>query len=401
MTTPGISPLDTLDIKKRLDRLQSDVDFIKNHMSSYLGNGTGLTHLIDETPIYINTDDFGCPANFINGGRYEEEYYAVLASFRKPDSIFLDIGANLGVFSLRLAPLIRKGKALAFEPNNTIRELFKRSVHLNGWKDLITVFEYGVSDQDQRLVLAVPEGHAGGASLQPAGSKGVEIEVRRLDELLFNMGHFDIAKIDVEGHELEALRGMTRLLRQSPGAVVLFEKLVAHSGIEADIVQLFATAEMAVYRVDGLTLTKVNLAQFADSEAYFLAARPSTIGNDFERNFLRIYPDDLHVIEGSVLQDRLVIESSVPEGALLFHGPYWFLPRGAYTMHVDADIEGEVSIAATEKFGYPVQEFVVSGPSRSFDFIVDRDLTHFEIVGRSAGEYARIRLDNICLTRRG
>ena len=55
----------------RLDRLQNDLTFVKTRTNSYLGAGTGLTWLVDETPIYVNTDDFGCPSNFMNGGRYE------------------------------------------------------------------------------------------------------------------------------------------------------------------------------------------------------------------------------------------------------------------------------------------------------------------------------------------
>jgi len=75
--------------QRRLDRLQNDISFIKNRLSSYLGDGTGLTYLVDETPIYINSNDFGCPSNFLNGGRYEEENQQVLASFRRPNSVFL------------------------------------------------------------------------------------------------------------------------------------------------------------------------------------------------------------------------------------------------------------------------------------------------------------------------
>jgi len=170
------------DIKRRLDRLQNDMDFVKNHMSSYLGDGTGLTHLIDETPIYINTNDFGCPANFINGGRYEEDYLFVLASFRTPSSVFLDIGANLGVFSLRMAPLVRNGRIFAFEPNPSIRELLMRSVHLNGLGALISIQPVGASDTDRRLVLSVPQGHAGGGRVvSPGGDfSGLDTGVRKI-----------------------------------------------------------------------------------------------------------------------------------------------------------------------------------------------------------------------------
>jgi hypothetical protein len=92
-----------IDIDRKLDRILNDVDFIKQHMSAYLGSGVGISYLVDETPIYLATLDFGVSANLINGGRYEENHLQVLSSFLKPHSVFLDIGANLGVFTLRLS----------------------------------------------------------------------------------------------------------------------------------------------------------------------------------------------------------------------------------------------------------------------------------------------------------
>lgn len=390
------------NILRHQERLQNDVEFVKNHISSYLGNGTGLTHLIDETPIYINTNDFGCPANFINGGRYEEEYFAVLASFRRPDSVFLDIGSNLGVFSLRMAPLLRHGKIHAFEPNDAIRQLFARSIHLNGIKHQINLYGVGVSDSDQRLSLSVPEGHAGGGSLAALDGEaaGMAIEVRRLDGLLPDVS-FDIAKIDVEGHELQALRGMTDMLRRSGNAVLLFEKLNANSGIESDLMDLFAAVGMSVYRIDGVTLTPVDLPQFSASEAYFLAARPAVIGEELTRNFIALYPDDLYAVAATVQGGRLMADGAPEPGTLLFHGPYWYLPRGSYRVTVDGEIEGEFSLAMAEKFGYPVEAFVVSAQTRSFNVVVERDLTHFEVVGRALSGRLAIGLDSIRFTRIG
>ncbi len=391
------------DIIRRLDRLQNDIDFVKNHISSYLGNGVGLTHLVDETPIYINTNDFGCPANFINGGRYEEEYYSILASFRKPNSIFLDIGANLGVFSLRMAPMLRKGKIFAFEPNALIRTLLSRSVHLNGLASLVTIYEVGASDSDQKLVLSIPEAHAGGANVVPAGSDipGVEIQVRRLDGILSDVPNFDIAKIDVEGHELSVLRGMTGLLSKSPQAVMLFEKLNLNSGIEADLISLFSAYGMNVYRVDGYELKEINLEEFSASSAYFLAARPDVIGLEKSRNFLDIYPDDLYVIAGGVSGNKLTINFSSGSGGLLFHGPYWYLPRGTYNIFVEGIFNDEVAFTIAERFGYRVADFVVSNHARSSQIVVDRDLTKFEVVGRSIHDKARFSLSRIRFTRIG
>src|SRR5215471_13901147 len=90
-------------IKKSIDIIHEDVTFIRTHMSSYLGNDIAITYLNDETPIYVNANDFGGPANLISGGRYEEENLNLLLSFVRDDTVFLDVGANLGFYSLQIA----------------------------------------------------------------------------------------------------------------------------------------------------------------------------------------------------------------------------------------------------------------------------------------------------------
>lgn len=389
---------------KPLHRLQIDLEFVKNRMSSYLGEGMGLTHLVDETPIYLNTADIGCPANFINGGRYEEEYLQVLASFCRPDTVFLDIGANLGVFSLRLAPYLREGRIMAFEPNARIRELFGRSVHLNGLRERIEIFECGASDETAELVLEVPQGHAGGGHVEPArpGDTRARIHVRPLDEVLHELPAFHVAKIDVEGHELHALRGMQRLLARSPQAVVLFEKLVPRAGLEAPLMELFSSHGMQVWRIDGVRIELVDLASFEQATAYFLAARPATVGQELDRGFVCIRPGHLfkqlaHERGGSL------VPAAGPhgEGALLFHGPYWYLPRGVYRVQVQGALHRPVQFQVTEKYGYSVTQAVLQGVSPQFDFVAERDLTHFELVGRATGADPAFEIESLRVTRIG
>lgn len=403
LSQPREGAIDVIGQQRRMERLQNDLDFIKNRLSSYLGDGAGLTYLVDETPIYINTNDFGCPANFLNGGRYEEEYFQVLTSFRRPDSVFLDIGANLGVFSLRLAPFLRYGHIYAFEPNRLIHELFSRSIHLNGLKNQIELLNIGASDQTGELVLSVPEGHAGGASVVLVGSNPGDqrIMVRRIDDVLRELPAFHIAKIDVEGHELNVLRGMIELLGRSPDAVLVFEKLVGNAGLEADLMEILSNLGLKIYRIDGVTLRAVDLAEFVASEAYFLAARHETVNHELDRNFLTIYPRDLFAINCTQINGVMVGSGSQPANSVIFHGPYWYLPKGSYRLKITGKVAGSIRLVLAEKFGYPVAEFEVNEDKCSFDFVVDRDLSKFEIVGRSNGAIFEFEVQNFRLTRLG
>jgi len=391
--------------QRRLDRLQNDISFIKNRLSSYLGDGTGLTYLVDETPIYINSNDFGCPSNFLNGGRYEEENQQVLASFRRPNSVFLDIGANLGVFSLRLAPMMRQGHVYAFEPNKKIHELFSRSVHLNGLRHLIDIFELGASDREQEMVLSIPSGHAGGASVTEAlaGSapESGRIRVSTLDKTLQGLPEFHLAKIDVEGHELNALRGMAGLVARSSDAVILFEKLGQNTGIESELKDFFDHLGMVIYRIDGVTLVPVNLPRFCIDQAYFLAAHPERIVGEVVRNFIDLYPADFFGLHTLVRDELLVGNARVHSLCVIFHGPYWYLPRGTWRLSVNGRVDVPLKIVIAEKFGYQVADFILSAQRMTCDFIIENDLSHFEIVGRAVEESVSFAIRSIRLTRLG
>lgn len=392
------------ELKMILNRIQYDIEYIKNHMSSYLGKGIAVTSLINETPIYINSNDYGCPSNFINGGRYEEENFSILASFRKPDSIFLDIGANLGVFSLRMAPLVKNGKVFAFEPNPKIRNLFTQSVHLNGMSDTISIFEVGASDCDKTVFLSIENSHAGGAAVTenyvPNDVKlsQLTIEVRRLDGVLSEIPRFDIAKIDVEGHELSVLNGMTNLLKRSPQSIVLFEKLDMNSGIEKELSNFFSSHGKNVYRVDGDSLVEISLSEFCDSSSYFLAAHPDMVSKQFKRNILFVYSEDLLSAHG-VINKKSYFCNTVSD-SLIFHGPYWYLQRGTYDIYIEGEFTSDFTLTISEKFGCKIADFQVSNSNRDFNLIVDRDLTKFEFVARS-NKNIEIQIKFIRLTRLG
>ena len=97
-------------LEQKVDRLSDDIRFVRQRLTTYIGNGTALTFLADVSPFLVNSDDFGGPGNFIAGGRYEQANLDVLLSYLRPDSVVLDIGANLGFFTVKLAQRVRRAE---------------------------------------------------------------------------------------------------------------------------------------------------------------------------------------------------------------------------------------------------------------------------------------------------
>jgi len=106
------------EIGEKIDRVFRYVETVRRRQTITLEPNIVLTYLEDDIPIYVNSNDDGCPTNLINNGMYETETYQVLRSFSILGTKFADIGANLGVFSLRLAPILQRGgEIFSFEPH--------------------------------------------------------------------------------------------------------------------------------------------------------------------------------------------------------------------------------------------------------------------------------------------
>jgi FkbM family methyltransferase len=234
----------TSRIEAELRQVRLELDFVRSRLSCYVGGGIALTYLVDETPIFVNANDFGGPFNLMNGGRYEEENVDVLFSFIKEDTVFLDIGANIGFFSLKISRRLGpNGRVYGFEPHPLLYDLLCRNVYVNGLRDVVTCFKLALSDKNTNATLQYPVGHLGGGHVGAGDVSGhtlVDAELKRLDDVLGADFRCDLVKIDVEGHEINVLDGMKNIVINSPQIKILFEKLMPNAGTEAALDAYFA-----------------------------------------------------------------------------------------------------------------------------------------------------------------
>lgn len=400
-----VARLDAID--KKLDRLWLGIDFLRTHQGTYLGDGIALTHLIDETPIIVNSNDFGGPMNYISGGRYEQDNLDVLLSFVRPDTVFLDIGANLGFFTLQIARRIaRKGRVFAFEPHPMLFDLLNRNVFLNGFSHVVTAHNFGVSDRAAPVEFHYPTGHLGGGYVATHQSDAnhtiISSEVKRLDDVLGSMAAVDLVKINVEGHELQVLRGMERIVRESPRIKILLEKLGRNAGSEDGMKEFFDRMGMKLYSVEsGAVLREVgSLQAMRDWSGYLLAARANQI-DEMNRARFDIYPAQLNLKDWAALTPDGIARLEARRGEILFYGPYWFLGRGVWRVSVRGQISGQIELTIAERFGYRAHAIRLEAGRVQDTFVCERDLVNFECVARPASERASINFTGIEFLRVG
>jgi FkbM family methyltransferase len=152
--------------------------------------------------------------------RYEPEVTRLLlATVRlEPGDVVFDVGANIGWYSLVLDRQAPPGvDILAFEPDPDNHALLRENLARNGTRGVTPVRAAAGPVPSRQQLFRYGTGNAGRHSLLPIhGGEAVEVETVRLDDAWDAHGLGDrplrLIKIDVEGYELEALRGAPRLL---------------------------------------------------------------------------------------------------------------------------------------------------------------------------------------------
>lgn len=113
--------------------------------------------------------------------------------------VFVDVGANQGLYSIRLG--MTASAVYSLEPNPTFLRILARNVDLNGMNNRITLVPLAAWDSDTTLKMTQLTIRSGG---------DFEVRAKPLDEIVQSPDP-DLVKIDVEGAELRVLRGMQSL----------------------------------------------------------------------------------------------------------------------------------------------------------------------------------------------
>jgi FkbM family methyltransferase len=152
-------------------------------------------------------------------GRYERENVATLKALVRPGMTCWDVGANIGQMTRVLSRLVGPtGKVVSVEPGPRNADYLR---HHCG--KAITVLEAAVSNTNGYAHFS-GDGRSD-AKIRDDGA--LLVHTITLDDMLLRYPHPHLVKIDIEGHELEAFRGATRLLSVvQPVLVVEFHGIV-------------------------------------------------------------------------------------------------------------------------------------------------------------------------------
>jgi FkbM family methyltransferase len=160
------------------------------------------------------------------GGMFERSTAAVLSKLTKPSSLVLDIGANIGAHTFRLANLVGpKGRVMAFEPTEFAFRKLRRNLDLNpSLASRVETFHCFLTANDGANVPSAiysswPLGAEAGLHPKHLGREmqTEAAQARSLDSILNERADrkVQLVKLDVDGFECNVLRGATSLLRDT------------------------------------------------------------------------------------------------------------------------------------------------------------------------------------------
>jgi FkbM family methyltransferase len=135
-----------------------------------------------------------------------------------PGNTIIDVGAGYGWETLNFARRVgRAGRVVAIEAHPTLAAMLKRNVDLNGLKQ-VTPLNYAIADSAQSLFIEDDlVGHIGNAVSRTEDSDKIEVQARSLDQLCseLGIGTVDFLKMNIEGAEQIAIRGMTDMIART------------------------------------------------------------------------------------------------------------------------------------------------------------------------------------------
>jgi len=210
---------------------------------------------VDGDRLYVASLDRWLAALGWKVGLLERGERRLMARIVRPGMVAVDVGANVGVHTLRLARAVgAAGRVHALEPEPGNFRLLARAVRESGLAQ-VRLHAAAAADGAGTLHLYLSPVNRGDHRLHPDADARHEVTVDAvvLDELLADEPHVDFVKIDVQGAEVFVLRGLRRTLGRRPAAGVVCElspALQRRAGTDPEeFFALFRAAGLAPHRI--------------------------------------------------------------------------------------------------------------------------------------------------------
>jgi len=173
----------------------------------------------------LPSGDFGVTLEAESTGEYEPVTTVLVQELLKEGMTFIDIGAHVGLFALPATLSVGSlGRVIAFEPHPENFAMLQVNIQNNPLPCEIEAVESAVSDCSEPVHLFMSTFNSGDHQLFHKGGRNtIEVQCTTLDDYVKEGTKIDVIKIDVQGAEAAAFRGMQRVLKENQEIKVIWE----------------------------------------------------------------------------------------------------------------------------------------------------------------------------------
>lgn len=289
-------------------------DKIRKLLLRVLTNKEGLLKTkVGSHTIYIDSQDHSqanLPLNK-NSGSPEREaaFMKIIRQEVKPGMIVVDIGANIGDLSLVMAEIVgSSGKVFAIEPDHRNYGILTKNIEINGYAEFVHPCQFGISNANRVSRFYLSDKSNLHSMIHTKHSKSeIEIELVTIDKFMEDKGTPDFIKMDIEGHEVEALDGMYNTLKNAntPVKILMEVHPMYYSEDHSLEIQLRRLFELGFY-TKYLVSTGVAQPDFFVKRGYKPAEIIQTDG--WERGIYRNVPHE-HVLASACHENTQYVKS--------------------------------------------------------------------------------------------
>ena len=226
----GQSKLATI-ISEKIDQIPSFVAAINTSSHTAVTSVAGgvIAISVDGFIMGVPAEEWGFAMFLSHAGYFEHGSELFFESLLKPNMRVIDLGANLGIYTLRA--LRKKCMVFAYEPTPRTFDLLRQNIKASGFAESgrIQAYQMAVSDQCGTINFYENPSMCGHNSIYgESGQQPIEVSVTTLDSQLDTLQRIDLIKMDIEGAEYHALLGMRELIRRNPDLQIIMEFAPEH-----------------------------------------------------------------------------------------------------------------------------------------------------------------------------
>jgi FkbM family methyltransferase len=226
------------EVAHRLDAIEAGLAGLRSERYPngplYFGDHTALVATRWGAKMLVDTRDSAISAWIVLDGLWETHVTQWLQQTLRPGQTFVDVGANVGYFTLLGGQLVGpEGRVVAVEAHPGLADLLRRNVVMNGLYGYVTTWNRAAWSSSTTVELHQRLNYSGASSVGAIGQEAldrlgdveemVEVQAVAVDDLLEGLPSVDVLKIDIEGAELQAFMGLSRTFEKSATIAVMFE----------------------------------------------------------------------------------------------------------------------------------------------------------------------------------